>query len=112
MLSITVSSMVEPFELTTLQSNVHEAAVVAAVTEVVLGAAVSAVGTELGASMLGATVLEAGLQEVPPAIWTPFSAGLAAGGLTPLLVSGAFRSGVGLWFVQLGVVLLWFSVLC
>ena len=40
MLSITVSSMVEPFELTTLQSNVHEAAVVAAVTEVVLGAAV------------------------------------------------------------------------
>ncbi|MEC7242859.1 MAG: hypothetical protein VXW32_16620 [Myxococcota bacterium] len=79
---------------------------------VLVGAALSAVGTEIGAAVLGVTVGEAGLREISPEVWSPLCAGLAVGGLTPLVLSQALRVGIGLWFVQLGVVLLWFAVLC
>ena len=79
---------------------------------VLVGALTAIVGTEAGAAMISVGVADAGLQEVPGSIWSPYAAGLAVGGLAPLLASGGFLRGLRLWIVQLGVVLLWFSVLC
>jgi hypothetical protein len=71
------------------------------------GALLSIVGTEEGAVLVAQAVQNTGFSTLEPEVWKFVGAGIAMGGIGPLLLVGAFRAGLWIWILQLGLVLLW-----
>ena len=78
---------------------------------VLAGAVVSVIATEEAGAMLVSSLADTGLHELNSTALAALGAGMAVGGLGPLLLSGAFIAGLRIWMLQIGVVVFWFTVL-
>jgi len=70
-------------------------------------ALLSIAGTEEGAVLVAHSIQDTGFSTLDPHVWRLVGAGIAVGGITPLLMAKAFRAGFWIWILQLGLVLLW-----
>ena len=75
------------------------------------GAVLSVFGTEEGASLVAHAVQQTGLSQLDPSTWTLVGAGVAIGGIGPLLLVRAFRAGIVIWLAQLAVVVFWANLM-
>jgi hypothetical protein len=57
--------------------------------------------------LVAQAVQNTGFSTLEPEVWKFVGAGIAMGGIGPLLLVGAFRAGLWIWILQLGLVLLW-----
>jgi hypothetical protein len=75
------------------------------------GALLSVVGTEEGATLVAHTVQQTGISRLDPATWTLIGAGVAMGGIGPLILVRAFRAGIAIWLAQLALVVVWANLM-
>jgi len=71
------------------------------------GAVFSVFATEEGASLFAQQIQTTGYSSIEPAVWSWIGAGIAMGGIGPLIATKALRAGIWLWLGQLALVLIW-----
>jgi hypothetical protein len=71
------------------------------------GTVLSVLGTEEGAALLANQVQNVGYSDLGSTTWAVLGAGIAVGGIGPLIVAGAFRAGLWIWAAQWCLVLIW-----
>jgi len=73
----------------------------------VLAAVAAGLGSELAGALVATSALDASIAASPPAVARALAAGLAVGGIGPLLLAGALRASLARWALGVLVAALW-----
>ncbi len=74
---------------------------------VLIGALIAVLGEGITGALLGSAILDRALDLTVPDVSVALAAGLATGGLAPLVIAGAVREGLLRWSAQVLLAVLW-----